>query len=423
MYFSPLKALVCLASFAVVSASPSKSIEQSRHNVASDAWSNLPLKASIPVQRVQLKFPHDEVYQMHENVKHARTSNPDGYDNEQQHWIALASEGWSEISGSFLEDEVNRHPQFNTSVTVDGHDSNVHFMALFSQQTDAIPIVFLHGWPGSFLDFTGLLDIVRQNYSSEDCPFHIIVPSLPGYAYSAGSPVSRYADMSAVARTVDALLTGIGLGNRYIAQGGGMGASVARLLGSYSPSCEAVHVNSLPLISGLPDPSTDTDLSDQDLEFLNRTSYFKSLQKADITDHGRQVTLGVVPEPDPLSLLAWLSGKFNSWVDPQHPVPMQTTLIHASVYYLTGMATSNYYKLSNLDTLDNMIPFVPKPFGYSRFPYDIKGLPRKWAATLGDLVGYNAHVQGGHFAALEQAEDLWNDVEHFVRTVFPDDLL
>ncbi|UCK58277.1 hypothetical protein AFCA_001140 [Aspergillus flavus] len=319
---------------------------------------------------------------MHENVKHARTSNPDGYDNEQQHWIALASEGWSEISGPFLEDEVNRHPHFNASVTVDGHNSNVHFMALFSQQADAIPIVFLHGWPGSFLDFTGLLDIVRQNYSSEDCPFHIIVPSLPGYAYSAGSPVSRYADMFAVARTVDALLTGIGLGNRYIAQGGGMGASVARLLGSYSPSCE---VNSLPLISGLPDPSTDTDLSDQDLEILNRTSYFKSLQKADITDHGRQVTLGVVPEKDPLSLLAWLSDKFNSWVDPQHPVPMQTTLIHASVYYLTGMTTSDYYKLSGLDAPEDMIPFVPKPFGYSRFPYDIEGLPRKWAATLGDL--------------------------------------
>ncbi|GMF76406.1 unnamed protein product [Aspergillus oryzae] len=366
----PNLALVCLASFAVVSASPSKSIEQSCHNVASDGWSNLPLKASIPVQRVQLKFPQHAVYQMHENVKHARTSNPDGYDNEQQHWIALASEGWSGISGPFLEDEVNRHPHFNASVTVDGHNSNVHFMALFSQQADAIPIVFLHGWPGSFLDFTGLLDIVRQNYSSEDCPFHIIVPSLPGYAYSAGSPVSRYADMFAVARTVDALLTGIGLGNRYIAQGGGMGASVARLLGSYSPSCEG------------------TSLS------LVLCWYLERL-------------LTVV----------------QLWVDPQHPVPMQTTLIHASVYYLTGMTTSDYYKLSGLDAPEDMIPFVPKPFGYSRFPYDIEGLPRKWAATLGDLVGYNAHVQGGHFAALEQAEDLWNDVEHFVRTVFPDDLL
>ncbi|KAE8142614.1 Alpha/Beta hydrolase protein [Aspergillus pseudotamarii] len=422
MYFSPLEALACLASFAVVSASMSKSIEQPRHNASLDAWSNLPLNASIPVERVQLEFSQNEVYRMHESLKHARTSNPEGYDNEQQHWIALASEGWTEINGPFLEDEVNRHPQFNTSVTVDGRDSNVHFMALFSQQPDAIPIVFLHGWPGSFLDFTGLLDIVRLKYSSKDCPFHLIVPSLPGYTYSAGSPVTRHADMFAVARTIDALLTGIGLDNGYIAQGGGMGAYVARLLGSYSPSCEAVHVNSLPPIPGLPDPGNDTDLSEQDIEILNRTSHFKSLQKMDITGHGSQVTLGVVPKKDPLSLLAWLSDKFNNWVDPQHTLPMQTTLVHASVYYLTGMTTSDYYQLSSLDAPDNMIPLVPKPFGYSRFPYDISGLPRKWAATLGDLVWYNAHVQGGHFAAMEEAEDLWNDVEHFVRTVFPDDL-
>ncbi|KNG82317.1 epoxide hydrolase [Aspergillus nomiae NRRL 13137] len=416
MYSSPLKALVCLASFAVVSTSMPLSIEQSRHNAASDAWSNLPLKASIPVERIHFEFSQNKVYQMHESLRHTRTSDPD---NEQRHWIALASEGLSEINGPCLENEVNRHPQFNASVTVDGHTSNVHFMALFSQQPDAIPIVFLHGWPGSFLDFTELLDLVRQRYSSEDCPFHLIVPSLPGYAYSAGSPMSRHADMVAVARTIDALLTGIGLDNGYIAQGGGVGAYVARLLGSSSPSCE---VNSLPLFSGLPNPSTDLDLSEQDPEILSRASHFKSLQKTDVADHGKQVTLGVVPEKDPLSLLAWLSDKFNNWVDPQHPLPMQTTLIHASVYYLMGMTTSDYYQLSSLDAPDNMIPFVPKPMGYSRFPFDISGLPRKWAATLGDLVWYNSHIQGGHFAAMENPEELWNDVEHFVRTVFPDDL-
>ncbi|GAB1208679.1 hypothetical protein APSETT445_007430 [Aspergillus pseudonomiae] len=360
MYFSPLKALVCLASFAVVSTSMPLRIEQSRHNAASDAWSNLPLKASIPVERIHFEFSQNKVYQMHESLRYTRTSDPDGYDNEQRHWIALASEGLSEINGPCLENEVNRHPQFNASVTVDGHTSNVHFMALFSQQPDAIPIVFLHGWPGSFLDFTELLDLVRQKYSSEDCPFHLIVPSLPGYAYSAGSPMSRHADMVAVARTIDALLTGIGLDNGYIAQGGGVGAYVARLLGSSSPSCE--------------------DLSEQDLEILSRASHFKSLQKTDVADHGKQVTLGVVSEKDPLSLLACL------------------------------------------DAPDNMIPFVPKPMGYSRFPFDISGLPRKWAATLGDLVWYNSHVQGGHFAAMENPEELWNDVEHFVRTVFPDDL-
>ncbi|KAB8238319.1 Alpha/Beta hydrolase protein [Aspergillus alliaceus] len=418
MYFRPLKVLVSLA---ILFASTSKGIEQTP--TASDAWSKLPSKPSIPLERVQLHFSPDEVYQMHESLNHAQAGDLNTYKSEQRHWISLASEGFSEINESILEIEINRHPQFNASVTVDGHTSILHFMAVFSQHPDAIPVVFLHDWPGSFLGFLDLLDVVRQKYSPEDSPFHLIVPSLPGYAFSPGSPISRRADLDTVAQTVDALLTGIGLDNGYIAQGGGMGSYVARLLGSLSANCEAVHVNSLPQIAGLLNPSNDTDLSTQDFEILSRTLDFKSLQETATTVHTKQAALGALPEKNPLSLLAWLDDKFKNWVDPQHPLPMQTAIIHASIYYLTKMTTSEYYQSVNLDVLEDTVPFVPKPFGYSRFPFDISGVPRKWVATLGDLVWFTAHDRGGHFAPMERPEELWNDIEHFVRTVFPDDLL
>ncbi|KAF7595334.1 hypothetical protein BBP40_006583 [Aspergillus hancockii] len=424
MYFSALTVLVGLASLAVVSASAPKDTEQALHNATSDAWSNLPLNSSIPVERIRLTFSPNKVRRMHESLEHVKV-NLDTVDSEQQHWFSLASDSWSEINGPTLEDEINRHPQFNASVTVDGQTSYLHFMALFSKQPDAVPIVFLHGWPGSFLDYLDLLDVVRSKYTPEDCPFHLIVPSLPGYAFSSGSPMGRYTNLTAVARTVDTLLTGIGLENGFIAQGGGIGSYIARFLGSYSPNCEAVHVNFLPIVHGLPDPSNDTDLSQQDLDVLNRSSYFqfKYPKETAVADHTGQATLGAIAEKSPLSLLAWLGDKLNDWVDPQSPFPMRTTLTHASVYYLTKMMTSEYSQLSSLVVPEEVAPFVPKPFGYSRFPFDISGVPRKWAATLGDLVWFTAHDRGGHFAAIERPEELWNDVEHFVRTAFPDDLL
>lgn len=61
--------------------------------------------------------------------------------------------------------------------------------------------------------------------------------------------------------------------------------------------------------------------------------------------------------------------------------------------------------------------------GYSRFPYDNSGVPESWAKEVGNLIFYKAHERGGHFPALEYAEVLWEDVESFVRQVFPDSAL
>jgi microsomal epoxide hydrolase len=244
MYFPLLRVLVGLAFLAVVSASKPTDAEQPLHNATSDAWSILPSNLSIPVEHVQLAFSPNEVYRMHQSLNHAKSGNLNTYGSEQQQqWISLASDRWSEIDGSTLKDEINRHPHFNASVTVDDQTSHHHFMGLFSKQPDAIPIVFLHGWPGSFLDFLDLLDVVRLQYTPEDSPFHLIVPSLPGYAFSSGSPMGRHTNLTTVARTVDALLTGVGLDNGYIAQGSGVGSYIARLLGSYSPNCEGTSIS------------------------------------------------------------------------------------------------------------------------------------------------------------------------------------
>lgn len=48
-----------------------------------------------------------------------------------------------------FEKELNEFPHFRAEVKdKDGDKMGLHFMALFSQKKDAVPLICLHGWPG-----------------------------------------------------------------------------------------------------------------------------------------------------------------------------------------------------------------------------------------------------------------------------------
>jgi hypothetical protein len=84
------------------------------------------------------------------------------------------------------EARINQIPQFMTRI--DGLD--VHFLHLRSPHPDAIPLIMTHGWPGSFLEFEGVLgpltDPLADGGGAGDA-FDVVVPSLPGYGFS-GKP-------------------------------------------------------------------------------------------------------------------------------------------------------------------------------------------------------------------------------------------
>lgn len=117
----------------------------------------------------------------------------------------------------------------------------MHFLALFSKKADAVPLVLLHGWPGSFLEFLSVCDILREKYGENELPFHVIVPSLPGYGYSSGPPLDKNYTNEDIARVVDSLMKGLGFGDGYVSQGGDIGSFVTRILGAKYPSCKAAH--------------------------------------------------------------------------------------------------------------------------------------------------------------------------------------
>lgn len=142
---------------------------------------------------------------------------------------------------------LNSYPQFTT--TIDGLE--IYFLHIRSKHEDALPLVITHGWPGSVLEFRHVIDkLVDPEYhggSAEDA-FHLVIPALPGYAFS-GKPTGTGWDYRRTARAWGTLMQALGYADTdrgWAAQGGDWGAHVAAMLGHQAPrGLKSVHFNSI----------------------------------------------------------------------------------------------------------------------------------------------------------------------------------
>jgi microsomal epoxide hydrolase len=173
---------------------------------------------------------------------------PTTYENTQteknfgvtKEWLSNAKDYWlNTYDWRAQEKHINSFENFKMKID----EIDLHFVALFSEKKDAIPIVFMHGWPGSFIEFLPMMDIIRKQYEKKDLPYHIIVPSLPGYTLSAPLPTDKNWTMEASSVIIHKLMTNLGFG-KYLAQGGDVGSFEARLLAMNYDECVGLHCTS-----------------------------------------------------------------------------------------------------------------------------------------------------------------------------------
>ena len=152
-----------------------------------------------------------------------------------------------------VETWINEQANYTAQVEVEGTTHTLHFMALFSERKDAIPIIFCNGWPSCFLEFLPLLEHVREQYSAKDLPYvvpwvraeilmpryHLIIPSLPGYAFSSKPPIDKEFQMADVAKCYGELMKGLGF-DSYIGQGSDIGGSVMDYLSDGFLECKSM---------------------------------------------------------------------------------------------------------------------------------------------------------------------------------------
>ena len=299
------------------------------------------------------------------------------------------------------EARLNAIGQFVTEI--DGLD--IHFLHRRSSRKDAVPLILTHGWPGSVVEFLGVIDTLAEPGDSAQPAFHVVAPSLPGYGFS-GKPSTTGWGVERIARAWAELMERLGY-DGWVAQGGDWGAAVTTAIGQLAPSaCRGIHLN-MPL--GRPGPD---DLQSRDPKVQKALQALGFYQEWDSgyskQQSTRPQTIGYGLVDSPVALAGWILEKIYYWTDnggsPWDALSMDQVLDDIMLYWLpaTGASAARLYWESFAKFGDATVGI---PAGASAFPQEILPAPRAWVErSLTNLVYWNEVEKGGHFAAWEQPE-------------------
>jgi epoxide hydrolase len=303
------------------------------------------------------------------------------------------------------EAELNRFPGFRCEV--DGVD--LHFWHLRSAKPDALPLLLLHGWPGSIYEFHQVIGPLSEQ-------FDLVVPALPGFGFS-GKPRERGWGVTRIAAAFDTLMSMLGY-ERYGVQGGDWGAIIAAKLGAAYPEHVAgIHVN---YVIAPPPPDAGPEHAAAVEHYRHWRTYEDAYSRLQRT---KPDSLTVGQSDSPAGLAAWIVEKFRTWSDCDGDVVGyfgRDTLLTNLMFYWAPPAHGSvesaariYYESARDPAGREERGRVEVPVAYAEFPHEIMSPPREWAEAHYAIERWTEMPRGGHFAALEAPEQLAGDVRAF----------
>ena len=315
-----------------------------------------------------------------------------------------------------VEARLNALPQFVTRI--DGVD--VHFIHVRSADNDPLPLIMTHGWPGSvieMIDSVRPLTDPRAHGGSDADAFDLVLPSLPGYGLS-GQPTEIGWDLGRTARAWAELMRRLGY-DRYVAQGGDVGAGVTDSMGRQQPAgLIGIHTNLLvPALNG-PMPTT----TDAEREAAAQIGTFRSSGNGYFVEMStRPQTIGYALLDSPIALAAWMIDHdtdayykiASAFVDgrPSGNLTRDHILDNITLYWLSGTGAStarSYWEAYGPDAPAARVKPLPAsniPFAFTTFPGEIWRTPRSWVeASYPNVIYFHEVDKGGHFAAWEEPE-------------------
>jgi epoxide hydrolase len=318
------------------------------------------------------------------------------------------------------ERALNRFEQFTT--TIDG--LKIHFIHRRSKEANALPLLITHGWPGSFVEFTKVIepltDPVKYGGRAEDA-FDVVAPSLPGFGFSE-KPRERGFDPTRMAAIEAALMARLGYA-RYGVQGGDWGSIISTRVALN----DAAHVAGLHLnmcrTGPPPGANPNEGLTAAEVERLTRGEAWQNEETGYQRIQGtKPQTLGYALNDSPVGLAAWIVEKFRAWCDcegnPETIFTKDELLTNITLYWVTQTATSSariYYE--NAHAVPLAARRIETPTACADFPKEVIWSPRRWMEARYNITRWTEMPRGGHFAAFEQPALFVDDVRAFFRGV------
>jgi pimeloyl-ACP methyl ester carboxylesterase len=323
------------------------------------------------------------------------------------------------------EANINRFAHFRA--TLGG--TTVHFVHERGRGDAPLPIVLTHGYPDSFLRFLKLIPLLTDPAARGGDPrdaFHVVVPSLPGYAFS--DKPDKAGGTFNIGNLWHRLMTEELGYERFGAHGGDWGSTVTEHLArSHAASVIGIHLTDVPFWHAFQKPG---DLSPAEERFLGAIEQFQMQEGGYAMIQGtRPQTLVDSLNDSPAGLAAWIVEKFQRWSDCEGDVEKRFTrdelLTNITVYWATetiGSSLLPYYDLTQASVARWMIEKAKEwvgssqvPAGFAVFPKDLTNPPREWAQRFFNVQRWTRMASGGHFAAMEEPELLAEDIRAFFR--------
>ncbi|QFG03907.1 epoxide hydrolase family protein [Tepidiforma bonchosmolovskayae] len=312
------------------------------------------------------------------------------------------------------ESHLNRYPGFLAEV--DGVD--LHFWHITSGNPSAIPLLLVHGWPGSIFEFNFIIDRLvhpEAHGNSAADAFDLVIPALPGFGFG-GKPRERGWGISRIAAAFHTLMTRELGYRRYGVQGGDWGGIIsAKMASAYPESVIGAHLNFL-FVQPPPNPTEEDRkyIAARDAFQANETGY-------SLTQGTKPDSLTLAQSDSPAGLAAWVVEKFHTWGDVgsniEETFSKDVLLTNLMFYWAPNSVASSariYYE-ARRDPAGFVYPRVEVPTGVAVFPREPWRVPRHWAEQRFNIVHWTEMPRGGHFAALEQPALLASDIIAFFR--------
>lgn len=280
----------------------------------------------------------------------------------------------------------------------------IHFIHVRSPHAGAMPLIMTHGWPGSVIEFMGVIEALT-NPDDPSQAFDLVLPSLPGFGFS-GKPAATGWGVEKIGRAWGELMARLGY-TRWVAQGGDWGSAVTTAIGVQKlAGCAGIHLN-MPI--GRPLPEDLENPSPAELKALGALKHYQEWDSGYSTQQRtRPQTVGYGLVDSPVGLAGWIFEKMWAWTDnsgsPFDALSRDQILDNIMLYWLpaNGASSARLY-------WESFGSFAPQeielPVAVSAFPREILPTPRKWAErSYRNLIHWGEMEKGGHFAAWEQPE-------------------
>ncbi|RVE53920.1 hypothetical protein evm_001323 [Chilo suppressalis] len=367
-----------------------------------------------------------------ENATWTYGVNSDGYGQFFSHWIF-------KYNFQRREQYLNKFNHFKTNVQ--GLDIHfIHVKPKVDEDIKVIPLLLLHGWPGSVREFYEAIHRLTSPRAGYDFVFEIIAPSLPGFGYSQ-APVRPGLSETPMAIVLRNLMHRLGFKQFYV-QGGDLGHKIGTRMATLFPSeVLGLHTNMAVMFTDLPIlvwvfggvwPSlVEKDYTDRLYPVEDKVNFYLEESGYLHLQHTKPDTIGVALRESPAGLAAYIVEKFVIGTDPQNKFKddggldaynADDLIDNIMIYWMTGSITTSiriFKENSRNKEMEIDMEKIPTevPTWALRLRHEIFFMPEfmiKWKFT--NLDGTTTKDVGGHFAALEKPDIFADDVFKAVKS-------